>query len=140
MAQQLSLFEYAKSVQFFLSEKSKLNDVKVPVFMHHNRNVNENPNHVIWAIENSGQEVYTGPYQQMIGIDRPTFSVLICSNESAENVLKITDSLLVAMNGYTGLMKDMWVAKVAMSIVESGYDDKTNFHVLRAIVIIDMPA
>lgn len=91
MATQQNVNQYAKAIQAQLSAIIS----PVPVYANFNRNFATQPEFVTWQLRNVHQDVYTGIYQNVKGIDSPVFQISVFSG-SMENGFLIANQILHA--------------------------------------------
>jgi hypothetical protein len=98
MATQQNPVQYAKAIQY------QLNSIvsPVPVYAAFNRNFATQPKFVTWMLRNVHQPVYTGSYQSVKGIDRPTFQISIFTQQ-IEDGFTISNQILQSLHGFSGL-------------------------------------
>lgn len=98
MTTQQNPVQYAKAIQY------QLNSIvaPVPVYAAFNRNFATQPKFITWMLRNVHQPVYTGSYQAVKGIDRPTFQISIFTQQ-IEDGFTISNQILQSLHGYSGL-------------------------------------
>ena len=98
MTTQQNPVQYAKAIQY------QLNSIvaPVPVYASFNRNFATQPKFITWMLRNVHQPVYTGSYQAVKGIDRPTFQISIFTQQ-IEDGFTISNQILQSLHGYSGL-------------------------------------
>jgi hypothetical protein len=110
----------------------------IPVYALMNRNYATEPKFVTWQLRNVHQPVYTGPVQSVKGIDRPTFQISVFAQSSAD-ALDMSNTILQAMHGFTGLYGTLYVAKTDVQWLYHSYDDKLGLHQVFLDATIDIP-
>jgi len=98
MTTQQNPVQYAKAIQY------QLNSIvsPVPVYAAFNRNFATQPKFITWMLRNVHQPVYTGSYQSVKGIDRPTFQISIFTQQ-IEDGFTISNQILQSLHGFSGL-------------------------------------
>jgi hypothetical protein len=98
MTTQQNPVQYAKAIQY------QLNSIvsPVPVYAAFNRNFASQPKFITWMLRNVHQPVYTGSYQSVKGIDRPTFQISIFTQQ-IEDGFTISNQILQSLHGFSGL-------------------------------------
>jgi hypothetical protein len=98
MTTQQNPVQYAKAIQY------QLNTIvsPVPVYAAFNRNFATQPKFITWMLRNVHQPVYTGSYQSIKGIDRPTFQISIFT-QVIEDGFTISNQILQSLHGFSGL-------------------------------------
>jgi hypothetical protein len=98
MTTQQNPVQYAKAIQY------QLNGIvsPVPVYAAFNRNFATQPKFITWMLRNVHQPVYTGSYQSIKGIDRPTFQISIFT-QVIEDGFTISNQILQSLHGFSGL-------------------------------------
>ena len=113
----------------------------VPVYALMNRNYATEPKFVTWQLRNVHQPVYTGTTQSIKGIDRPTFQLSVFA-QNATDALDISNTILQAMHGYTGMYGGsggIYVAKTDVVWLYNSYDDKLGMYQIFLDATIDIP-
>ncbi|NDB59399.1 hypothetical protein EB001_13255 [bacterium] len=125
MATQQNVNQYAKAIQAQLSAIIS----PVPVYANFNRNFATQPEFVTWQLRNVHQDVYTGIYQNVKGIDSPVFQISVFSG-SMENGFLIANQILQALHGYSGLFGGatygFQISKADVMWLYNGYDNEIN--------------
>ncbi|CAB5238515.1 hypothetical protein UFOVP164_52 [uncultured Caudovirales phage] len=98
MTTQQNPVQYAKAIQYQLASIV----APVPVYASFNRNFATQPKFITWMLRNVHQPVYTGSYQSVKGIDRPTFQISIFTQQ-IEDGFTISNQILQSLHGYSGL-------------------------------------
>ena len=98
MTAQLNPVTYGKAIQYQLDSIV----TPVPVYAAFNRNFATQPKFITWMLRNVHQPVYTGVYQSVKGIDRPTFQISIFT-QVIEDGFTISNQILQSLHGYSGL-------------------------------------
>lgn len=98
MTTQQNPVQYAKAIQYQLASIV----TPVPVYAAFNRNFATQPKFITWMLRNVHQPVYTGSYQAVKGIDRPTFQISIFTQQ-IEDGFTISNQILQSLHGYSGL-------------------------------------
>lgn len=98
MTTQQNPVQYAKAIQYQLASIV----TPVPVYAAFNRNFATQPKFITWMLRNVHQPVYTGSYQSVKGIDRPTFQISIFTQQ-IEDGFTISNQILQSLHGYSGL-------------------------------------
>lgn len=98
MTAQTNIVHYGKAIQY------QLNSIvtPVPVYAAFNRNFATQPKFITWMLRNVHQDVYTGSYQSVKGIDRPVFQISIFT-QVIEDGFTISNQILQSLHGYSGL-------------------------------------
>jgi hypothetical protein len=95
MTAQLNPVTYGKAIQYQLDSIV----TPVPVYAAFNRNFATQPKFITWMLRNVHQPVYTGVYQSVKGIDRPTFQISIFT-QVIEDGFTISNQILQSLHGY----------------------------------------
>jgi hypothetical protein len=98
MTTQQNPVQYAKAIQYQLASIVS----PVPVYAAFNRNFATQPKFITWMLRNVHQPVYTGSYQSVKGIDRPTFQISIFTQQ-IEDGFTISNQILQSLHGFSGL-------------------------------------
>jgi len=98
MTTQQNPVQYAKAIQYQLASIV----APVPVYAAFNRNFATQPKFITWMLRNVHQPVYTGSYQSVKGIDRPTFQISIFTQQ-IEDGFTISNQILQSLHGFSGL-------------------------------------
>jgi hypothetical protein len=98
MTTQQNPVQYAKAIQYQLASIV----TPVPVYAAFNRNFATQPKFITWMLRNVHQPVYTGSYQSVKGIDRPTFQISIFTQQ-IEDGFTISNQILQSLHGFSGL-------------------------------------
>ena len=136
MATQQNPVDYAKAIQAQLVSVL----TPIPVYALMNRNYATQPKFATWQLRNIHQPVYTGPTQSVKGIDRPTFQLSLFAQHSAD-VLAMSNTVLQAMHGYTGLYggpTGIYVTKTDVQWLYNSYDDKLGMNQIFLDITIDI--
>ena len=110
----------------------------IPVYALMNRNYATEPKFITWQLRNVHQPVYTGTTQSIKGIDRPTFQISVFA-QSATDALDMSNTLLQALHGYSGLYDTLYVAKTDVVWLYNSYDDKLGMYQVFLDATIDIP-
>lgn len=110
----------------------------IPVYSLMNRNWATESKFATWQLRNVHQPVYTGQYQGVKGIDRPTFQISLFA-QSSDDVLTMSNTVLQALHGFTGLYGSLYVAKTDVQWLYHSYDDKLGLHQVFLDATIDIP-
>jgi hypothetical protein len=136
VASQQNPVDYVKAIQAQL--KTVLG--AIPVYSLMNRNYATQPKFATWQLRNVHQPVYTGPIQSVKGIDRPTFQVSLFAQNAAD-VLSMSNTILQAMHGYTGMFggpTGIYVTKTDVQWLYNSYDDKLGMNQIFLDITIDI--
>jgi hypothetical protein len=98
MTTQQNPVQYAKAIQYQLASIV----TPVPVYAAFNRNFATQPKFITWMLRNVHQPVYTGSFQSVKGIDRPTFQISIFTQQ-IEDGFTISNQILQSLHGFSGL-------------------------------------
>jgi hypothetical protein len=98
MTTQQNPVQYAKAIQYQLASIVS----PVPVYAAFNRNFATQPKFITWMLRNVHQPVYTGSFQSVKGIDRPTFQISIFTQQ-IEDGFTISNQILQSLHGFSGL-------------------------------------
>ena len=125
---------------YMVAIQAKLKSVMgaTPVYALMNRNYATEPKFVTWQLRNVHQPVYTGTTQSIKGIDRPTFQISVFA-QSATDALDISNTILQALHGYSGLYDTLYVAKTDVVWLYNSYDDKLGMYQVFLDATIDIP-
>ena len=125
---------------YMVAIQAKLKSVMgaIPVYALMNRNYATEPKFVTWQLRNVHQPVYTGTTQGIKGIDRPTFQISVFA-QSATDALGMSNTILQALHGYSGLYDTLYVAKTDVVWLYNSYDDKLGMYQVFLDATIDIP-
>ncbi len=125
---------------YMVAIQAKLKSVMgaIPVYALMNRNYATEPKFVTWQLRNVHQPVYTGTTQSIKGIDRPTFQISVFA-QNATDALDMSNTLLQALHGYSGLYDTLYVAKTDVVWLYNSYDDKLGMYQVFLDATIDIP-
>jgi hypothetical protein len=125
---------------YMVAIQAKLKSVMgaIPVYALMNRNYATEPKFITWQLRNVHQPVYTGTTQSIKGIDRPTFQISVFA-QSATDALDMSNTLLQALHGYSGLYDTLYVAKTDVVWLYNSYDDKLGMYQVFLDATIDIP-
>lgn len=137
MTTQQSPVLYATAIQ------AQLIDVfsPVPVYANFNRNWATEPKFVTWQLRNIHQDVYTGTYQNVKGIDRPVFQVSIFA-QSFNDALTMSNTLLQVLHGYSGQfggVDGIYVSKCDIHWLYNTYDNEIGLQQIILDCHLDIP-
>lgn len=151
MTTQNNIAQYAQAIQEQLTSIMTNVPVKVdgvtvtknvPVYASFNRNWSRETEFVTWQLRNVHQEVYTGKYQDIKGIDRPIFQISMFTNNS-ENAFNLTNIIIQSLHGYTGQFGGVggfYISKADVVMLYHGYDDEINLYNIFMDCTLDIPA
>lgn len=138
MATQQNVNQYAKAIQAQLASII----TPIPVYASFNRNFATEPSFVTWNLRDVHQPVYTGSYQNIKGIDRPTFQIGIFAT-TMENAFQISNTILQALHGYSGLFGGatygFQISKADVVWLYNQYDNEINLFSIYMDCTIDIP-
>lgn len=125
---------------YMVAIQAKLKSVMgaIPVYALMNRNYATEPKFVTWQLRNVHQPVYTGTTQSIKGIDRPTFQISVFAQD-ATDALNMSNTILQALHGYSGLYDTLYVAKTDVVWLYNSYDDKLGMYQIFLDATIDIP-
>lgn len=129
--------DYAKAIQAQLTSVFS----PVPVYANFNRNFATQPKFVTWQLRNVHQPVYTGPYQNVKGIDRPVFQVSIFAQQM-EDAFNLSNTLLQELHGYSGQfggVTGIYVSKVDIDWLYNTYDNTIGLQQIILDCTLDIP-
>lgn len=129
--------DYAKAIQAQLTTVFS----PVPVYANFNRNFATQPKFVTWQLRNVHQPVYTGPYQNVKGIDRPVFQVSIFAQQM-EDAFNLSNTLLHELHGYSGQfggVTGIYVSKVDIDWLYNTYDNTIGLQQIILDCTLDIP-
>jgi len=129
--------DYAKAIQAQLTTVFS----PVPVYANFNRNFATQPKFVTWQLRNVHQPVYTGPYQNVKGIDRPVFQVSIFAQQM-EDAFNLSNTLLQELHGYSGQfggVTGIYVSKVDIDWLYNTYDNTIGLQQIILDCTLDIP-
>lgn len=139
MTAQLNPVTYGKAIQYQLDSIV----TPVPVYAAFNRNFATQPKFITWMLRNVHQPVYTGVYQSVKGIDRPTFQISIFT-QVIEDGFTISNQILQSLHGYSGLFggttNGFQIAKADVQWLYNSYDNEEKLAQVFLDCTIDIPA
>ena len=138
MTAQLNPVTYGKAIQYQLDSIV----TPVPVYAAFNRNFATQPKFITWMLRNVHQPVYTGVYQSVKGIDRPTFQISIFT-QVIEDGFTISNQILQSLHGYSGLFggatNGFNISKADVQWLYNSYDNEEKLAQVFLDCIIDIP-
>jgi hypothetical protein len=126
MTTQNNVNQYAEAIQWQLLDIVN----PVPVYSNFNRNYATQPKFITWQLRNVHQPVYTGSYQDVKGIDTPTFQISVFTTYMADG-FNIANTILQSLHGYSGLFggeAGFQISKADVMWLYHGYDNTTALH------------
>jgi hypothetical protein len=139
MTTQLNPVQYGKAIQYQLANIV----TPVPVYAAFNRNFATQPKFITWMLRNVHQPVYTGSYQSVKGIDRPTFQISIFT-QVIEDGFTISNQILQSLHGYSGLFggatNGFNISKADVQWLYNSYDNEDKLGQIFLDCTIDIPA
>jgi hypothetical protein len=139
MTTQLNPVQYGKAIQYQLANIV----TPVPVYAAFNRNFATQPKFITWMLRNVHQPVYTGVYQSVKGIDRPTFQISIFT-QVIEDGFTISNQILQSLHGYSGLFGGATdgfnISKADVQWLYNSYDNEDKLGQIFLDCTIDIPA
>ena len=139
MTAQTNIVNYGKAIQYQLQNIV----TPVPVYAAFNRNFATQPKFITWMLRNVHQEVYTGTYQSVKGIDRPIFQISIFT-QVIEDGFTISNQILQSLHGYSGLFggatKGFNISKADVQWLYNSYDNEEKLAQVFLDCTIDIPA
>ena len=139
MTTQLNPVQYGKAIQYQLANIV----TPVPVYAAFNRNFATQPKFITWMLRNVHQPVYTGVYQSIKGIDRPTFQISIFT-QVIEDGFTISNQILQSLHGYSGLFGGATdgfnISKADVQWLYNSYDNEDKLGQIFLDCTIDIPA
>jgi hypothetical protein len=139
MTAQLNPVTYGKAIQYQLDSIV----TPVPVYAAFNRNFATQPKFITWMLRNVHQPVYTGVYQSVKGIDRPTFQISIFT-QVIEDGFTISNQILQSLHGYSGLFggatNGFNISKADVQWLYNSYDNEEKLAQVFLDCTIDIPA
>lgn len=139
MTTQLNPVQYGKAIQYQLASIV----TPVPVYAAFNRNFATQPKFITWMLRNVHQPVYTGSYQSVKGIDRPTFQISIFT-QVIEDGFTISNQILQSLHGYSGLFGGATdgfnISKADVQWLYNSYDNEDKLGQIFLDCTIDIPA
>lgn len=139
MAQQNSVIQYGKAIQYQLSQIVN----PVPVYASFNRNFATQPKFVTWMLRDVHQPVYTGQTQSNKGIDTPTFQISIFT-QKIEDGFTISDQILQQLHGYSGqfgsVADGFFIAKADVLWLYNSYNNEENMAQIYLDCTVYVPA
>lgn len=139
MTTQLNPVQYGKAIQYQLASIV----TPVPVYAAFNRNFATQPKFITWMLRNVHQPVYTGVYQSVKGIDRPTFQISIFT-QVIEDGFTISNQILQSLHGYSGLFGGATdgfnILKADVQWLYNSYDNEDKLGQIFLDCTIDIPA
>jgi hypothetical protein len=139
MTTQLNPVQYGKAIQYQLASIV----TPVPVYAAFNRNFATQPKFITWMLRNVHQPVYTGVYQSVKGIDRPTFQISIFT-QVIEDGFTISNQILQSLHGYSGLFGGATdgfnISKADVQWLYNSYDNEDKLGQIFLDCTIDIPA
>jgi hypothetical protein len=138
MTAQLNPVTYGKAIQYQLDSIV----TPVPVYAAFNRNFATQPKFITWMLRNVHQPVYTGVYQSVKGIDRPTFQISIFT-QVIEDGFTISNQILQSLHGYSGLFggatNGFNISKADVQWLYNSYDNEEKLAQVFLDCTIDIP-
>lgn len=135
---QMNPVQYAKAIQYHLANIV----TPVPVYANFNRNFATEPKFVTWQLRNVHQPVYTGIYQNVKGIDTPTFQISIFT-QVIEDGFTISNLILQSLHGYSGNLgvapNQVYVSKADVQWLYNTYDNTDKLAQIFMDCTIDVP-
>ena len=139
MTAQLNPVTYGKAIQYQLDSIV----TPVPVYAAFNRNFATQPKFITWMLRNVHQPVYTGVYQSVKGINRPTFQISIFT-QVIEDGFTISNQILQSLHGYSGLFggatNGFNISKADVQWLYNSYDNEEKLAQVFLDCTIDIPA
>ncbi len=139
MTAQLNPVTYGNAIQYQLDSIV----TPVPVYAAFNRNFATQPKFITWMLRNVHQPVYTGVYQSVKGIDRPTFQIAIFT-QVIEDGFTISNQILQSLHGYSGLFggatNGFNISKADVQWLYNSYDNEEKLAQVFLDCTIDIPA
>lgn len=139
MTAQTNIVHYGKAIQY------QLNSIvtPVPVYAAFNRNFATQPKFITWMLRNVHQDVYTGSYQSVKGIDRPVFQISIFT-QVIEDGFTISNQVLQSLHGYSGMLGNpadggFYIAKADCQWLYNSYDNENKLAEIFIDCTIDIP-
>ena len=138
MTAQLNPVTYGKAIQYQLDSIV----TPVPVYAAFNRNFATQPKFITWMLRNVHQPVYTGVYQSVKGIDRPTFQISIFTHV-IEDGFTISNQILQSLHGYSGLFGGatygFQISKADVMWLYNSYDNEEKLGQVFLDCVLDIP-
>jgi hypothetical protein len=135
---QMNPVQYGKAIQYQLEQIV----APVPVYAAFNRNYATQPKFITWMLRNVHQPVYTGIYQNVKGIDTPTFQISIFT-QVIEDGFTISNTILQSLHGYSGLfggaVNGFNIAKADVQWLYNSYDNTDKLAQIFLDCTIDVP-
>ncbi|CAB4146827.1 hypothetical protein UFOVP499_47 [uncultured Caudovirales phage] len=139
MTTQQNPVQYGKAIQFQLASIV----TPVPVYAAFNRNFATQPKFITWMLRNVHQPVYTGVYQSVKGIDRPTFQISVFT-QVIEDGFTISNQILQSLHGYSGLFggatNGFNISKADVQWLYNSYDNEDKLGQVFLDCTLDIPA
>jgi hypothetical protein len=139
MTTQQNPVQYGKAIQYQLANIV----TPVPVYAAFNRNFATQPKFITWMLRNVHQPVYTGVYQSVKGIDRPTFQISIFT-QVIEDGFTISNQILQSLHGYSGLFggatNGFNISKADVQWLYNSYDNEDKLGQVFLDCTLDIPA
>jgi hypothetical protein len=139
MTTQQNPVQYGKAIQFQLASIV----TPVPVYAAFNRNFATQPKFITWMLRNVHQPVYTGVYQSIKGIDRPTFQISVFT-QVIEDGFTISNQILQSLHGYSGLFggatNGFNISKADVQWLYNSYDNEDKLGQVFLDCTLDIPA
>jgi hypothetical protein len=139
MTTQQNPVQYGKAIQYQLANIV----TPVPVYAAFNRNFATQPKFITWMLRNVHQPVYTGVYQSVKGIDRPTFQISVFT-QVIEDGFTISNQILQSLHGYSGLFggatNGFNVSKADVQWLYNSYDNEDKLGQVFLDCTLDIPA
>ncbi|CAB4121550.1 hypothetical protein UFOVP15_27 [uncultured Caudovirales phage] len=139
MTTQQNPVQYGKAIQFQLASIV----TPVPVYAAFNRNFATQPKFITWMLRNVHQPVYTGVYQSIKGIDRPTFQISVFT-QVIEDGFTISNQILQSLHGYSGLFggatNGFNISKADVQWLYNSYDNEDKLGQVFLDCTLDIPS
>jgi hypothetical protein len=139
MTTQQNPVQYGKAIQYQLANIV----TPVPVYAAFNRNFATQPKFITWMLRNVHQPVYTGFYQSIKGIDRPTFQISVFT-QVIEDGFTISNQILQSLHGYSGLFGGVTdgfnISKADVQWLYNSYDNEDKLGQVFLDCTLDIPA
>ena len=138
MTAQTNVVNYGKAIQY------QLNSIvtPVPVYAAFNRNFATQPKFITWMLRNVHQDVYTGKFQSVKGIDRPVFQISIFT-QVIEDGFTISNQILQSLHGYSGLFGGatygFQISKADVMWLYNSYDNEEKLGQVFLDCVLDIP-
>ena len=139
MTAQTNVVNYGKAIQYQLAGIV----TPVPVYAAFNRNFATQPKFITWMLRNVHQDVYTGKFQSVKGIDRPVFQISIFT-QVIEDGFTISNQILQSLHGYSGLFGGATygfnISKADVMWLYNSYDNEEKMAQVFLDCRLDIPA